>query len=208
MNSNSVSTFLLDVIETAKEHKIKVVLDPNKVTFGDGDEVSGLFDSDNLELIVSINKPTEEWVSIMVHESCHMDQHIEQCKEWTDLDIKGHDATTLLDMWLQHIVDLNPDQLKNVIDKVLEMELDCEKRSVDKIKNYKLPLNIKEYIQKANAYMYFYRALAKTRKWTTKNKSPYAVATVWKKMPSKLLNSQTDYKESNALVDLIVSECF
>jgi hypothetical protein len=88
------------------------------------------------------------------------------------------------------------------------MELDCEKRSVAKIKQFKLPINIKEYIQKANAYIFFYRALSKTRKWTTKDKSPYTVEAVWKKMPSKLLNSQTDYKESNALVDLIVSECF
>jgi hypothetical protein len=208
MKSASISTFLLDVIETAKEHKIKVILDPNAVTFGEGDEVSGLFDSDNLELTVNTNKPTEDWISIMIHESCHMDQHIEQCKEWTNLDVKGHDATTLLDMWLQHVIDLNPEQLKNVIDKVLEMELDCEKRSVEKIKKYKLPINVKEYTQKANAYMYFYRALAKTRKWTNKSKSPYSLTNIWKQMPSKLLNSQADYKESNLLVDLIVSECF
>jgi hypothetical protein len=208
MKSASISTFLLDVIETAKEHKIKVILDPNAVTFGEGDEVSGLFDSDNLELTVNTNKPTEDWISIMIHESCHMDQHIEQCKEWTNLDVKGHDATTLLDMWLQHVIDLNPEQLKNVIDRVLEMELDCEKRSVEKIKKYKLPINVKEYTQKANAYMYFYRALAKTRKWTNKSKSPYSLTNIWKQMPSKLLNSQADYKESNLLVDLIVSECF
>ena len=208
MNSNNVSTFLLNVIETAKEHKIKVILDPNKVTFGDDSEVSGLFDSDNMELTVATNKPTEEWISIMVHESCHMDQHIEQCKPWTDLDIKGHDATTLLDMWLQHIVDLNPEQLKNVVNRVLEMELDCEKRSVAKIKKYKLPINVKEYTQKANAYMYFYRALANTRKWTTKSKSPYSIEDVWKKMPSKLFNSQSDYKDSNILTQLVINECF
>jgi hypothetical protein len=111
-------------------------------------------------------------------------------------------------MWLQHVVDLNPEQLKNVVDKVLEMELDCEKRSIEKIKKYKLPINVKEYTQKANAYMYFYRALAKTRKWTNKSKSPYSLTNIWKQMPSKLLNSQADYKESNLLVDLIVSECF
>ena len=117
---DGVSTFVFDVIERAKEHKVKIILDPNKVDFGDG-EVSGLFDSDNLELTVNTNKPVLDWLPIFVHESCHMDQHIEGAKVWIDLDIKGHDACTLLDMWLSRIVDLNPDQLTNVTNKVLDL---------------------------------------------------------------------------------------
>jgi hypothetical protein len=209
MKTATISTFLLDVIETAGEHKIKVILDPNKVTFGDENEVSGLFDSENAELTVNISKPTDEWTAVMVHESCHMDQHIEQCKPWTDLDIKGHDATTLLDMWLEHVVDLNQNQLSDVLNRVIAMELDCEVRSVEKIKKYKLPINISEYIQKANAYMYFYRALGFTRKWTTKsNSNQNSLEYVWKQMPTKLFDSQADYKDSDPLVELIVNNCF
>lgn len=204
---DGVSTFVFDVIERAKEHKVKIILDPNKVDFGEG-EVSGLFDSDNLELTVNTNKPILEWLPIFVHESCHMDQHIESAKPWLDLDVKGHDATNLLDMWLGHIIDLNAGQLETIVNKVLEMELDCEKRSVEKIKQYKLPLDIKEYVRKANAYMYFYRALMKTRKWTCKEKSPYSIDDVWKEMPSQLYADQSKYQTSSPLVDLIVQKCF
>jgi hypothetical protein len=204
---NEVSTFVFDVIESAKENKVKIILDPNKVDFGEG-EVSGLFDSDALELTVCTNKPVEEWVSILVHESCHMDQHAEDAPAWINLDIKGHDSCTLLDMWLGNIIDLNNDQLTNVINRVLEMELDCEKRSVEKIKRYKLPLDVKEYVQKANAYMYFYRALMRTRKWTDKEKSPYSVEKVWKQMPIYLFDDQSKYSVSDPLVDLIEQNCF
>lgn len=204
---NEVSTFVFDVIESAKENKVKIILDPNKVDFGDG-EVSGLFDSDALELTVNTNKPVSEWLPILVHESCHMDQHAEDAPAWIGLDIKGHDACTLLDMWLSHIIDLNPSQLEDVTNRVLEMELDCEKRSLEKIKRYKLPIDLKEYVKKANAYIYFYRALMRTRKWTNKEKSPYSVESVWTQMPSYFLDNQSKYSATDPLVDLIVENCF
>jgi len=203
----SIDKFIFDLINKAKEHKIKIILDPNKVEYSEGSEVSGLFDSENLEITVGINKSVDEWLPILVHESCHMDQYIENCKAWVDTSIKNFDAGTILDMWLEHLVELNPDQLSIVVDKVLEMELDCEKRSIEKIKKYKLPIDITEYTQKANAYMYFYRALIKTRKWSTKV-SPYKSEQVWKNMPNKLYDNNSFYKTDNPLVDIIIKECF
>lgn len=200
-----IEDFLFDTIEKAKENKIKIIFDPNKLEFTPGSECSGLFDSENLELTVSINRPKEVWLPVFVHESCHMDQFIENCDIWKNAYIKDNDTSGILDMWLQGVVDLNETQLNEVIDKVLNLELDCEKRAVEKIKQYKLGINIVEYTKKANAYVYFYRALAKTRKWTTPIYSPYALKEVWSQMPNKFLN---EYKSDSPLVELIKLNCF
>ncbi len=54
------------------------------------------------------------------------------------------------------------------------MEFDCEKRTVAKIKKYNLPIDIKDYIQKANAYVWFYTAVLNKRQWDgTKSDSIY-----------------------------------
>jgi hypothetical protein len=204
----NIGEFLFDTIEKAREHNIKIILDPNKVEFTPGYECSGLFDADNSELIVNINKPQNLWLPVFVHEVCHMDQFIEDCEIWKNCYIKNNDVSGILDMWLQHIVDLNQTQLDEVTNKILDLELDCEKRAVEKIKKYKLDININDYIKKANAYVYFYRALAKTRKWTSAEVSPYVLKEVWEKMPIKFLKDQSEYKSNDPLVDLIVSKCF
>lgn len=208
MKQDTVSTFLLDLIERCREHKVKIILDPTKVEFAPGSECSGLFSQDPLELTVAINRPVEMWLPVMVHESCHMDQHLENSKIWTDCYIKDHDSSNILDMWLSGVVDLNPVQLKDVLDRLLNMELDCERRSVEKIKKFKLPIDPTEYIQKANAYVYFYRAIARTRKWTSAERSPYRNNAVWPLMPKVLYADQSFYKEDDPLVDLIEKNCF
>lgn len=63
------------------------------------------------------------------------------------------------------------------------VELDCEKRTIEKAKKYNLPVNIKEEIQKANSYILFYTFVKESRKWNTPGKAPYQIREVWSKMP-------------------------
>ncbi len=53
------------------------------------------------------------------------------------------------------------------------MELDNEKRSVAIIKAWDLPIDVKTYTQKANAYIQFYNWMFFTRRWCTPQNSPY-----------------------------------
>lgn len=205
---DSTALFILDLINRCKDNKVKLIMEPGKVEFAPGSECSGLFSPDPLEITVGINRPIEMWLPVLVHESCHMDQFLENSKVWADCYIKDHDTSTILDMWLAGLVDLNPTQLKDVLDRLLNLELDCERRSVEKIKKYKLPIDITEYIQKANAYVYFYRAIARTRKWTSSERSPYRNDGVWPMMPKQLFADQSYYLESDPMVDLIEKNCF
>jgi hypothetical protein len=83
---------------------------------------------------------------------------------------------------------LTKKKVQAYIKGVLAVELDCEKRAVENIKKFGLPCDIDDYIQKANAYVYFYQFVLKRRKWYSPGKAPYEIPEVYSKMPTKFLN--------------------
>jgi formyltetrahydrofolate synthetase len=81
-----------------------------------------------------------------------MDQFIEQVSSWTEnLDLKETDK------WLEGDNNVDMERVSNEIKTGIQVELDCEKRTVEKIKKWGLEfvVSVNEYIQKANAYTYF-----------------------------------------------------
>ena len=53
------------------------------------------------------------------------------------------------------------------------------------IKKWKLPIDVNEYIRKANAYVLFYNYLKKTRKWSEPTNSPYINKNIVEAMSDK-----------------------
>lgn len=49
--------------------------------------------------------------------------------------------------------------------------------------NFDLPIDLEKYVQRANAYVYFYTAMKSTRKWYTIGKEPYNTESIWKHLP-------------------------
>jgi hypothetical protein len=84
--------------------------------------------------------------------------------------------------------------IDNEIRTSIIVEVDCEKRTVEKIKKYGLDsiINIDEYIQKSNAYVLFYLWMRKNRKWYTIGKEPYNIPDVVSVMPKTF---DIDYTE-------------
>ena len=52
---------------------------------------------------------------------------------------------------------------------VQEMELDCERKSVEMIKKFDLPIDIEEYTSIANIYIFYYTYAKKNRCWFSEN---------------------------------------
>ena len=175
--------FNRDLKKQCKKHKIKLSLinTPN-IPFVENTkiQVSGYFDSMNLELAVATDKDMKEWVEILIHESCHLDQFVENCKVWASNSFFDVDSSSLLDLWLSNIIELKPRILTKIINEIIDLERDCDKRAIQKIKKYKLTdiINIKEYTQKSNAYHLSYLAIKKLRKWNKTQKAPYQIPEV------------------------------
>jgi hypothetical protein len=158
-----------------------------------GVECNGYFcDSPRKHIIVNINKPIEEWLPVFIHESCHKDQCIEQCSYWTTKVNDYYDAGDIFDMYVSGTVELNQENLTEVLKQVVEVELDCERRTVDKIVKFNLPLDVTEYTQKANAYIYSHFAIFERREFGAK--AAYDIPEIWTKMP---VDFNQDYSTIN-----------
>lgn len=156
--------FLKHVKEKCKEHNVKLVLKNTiKIKLSDNIYVGGYFWEGNKEneLACAMNSP--EYMDLFVHEYSHMEQWIEKTPLWKNIDANA------IDEWLE---GKEIKFIKNKIDKIKYMELDCEKRAVKNIKKHKLPINIERYIQKANSYILFYNYMKETRRWIKPGNSP------------------------------------
>jgi hypothetical protein len=137
---------------------------------------SGYFDDENKKLVVAGNH--KDWLAILVHEYAHLTQWVDNCEPWK----KGSTGLNNLEHWLS---GNKIRSVKDAVNRARNLEHDNEIRSVNLIKKWKLPINLTEYIQKANAYLQFYNYMRYSRKWSKPNNSPYSNPKVWKQMPAK-----------------------
>jgi hypothetical protein len=196
-------------ITLSNAHDIPVKLLSKRHVMMDGTRCNGYFCSEKPELVVACYKDFNEWLPILVHESCHRDQYTEKAAIWSTLiliDGVKEDPLNLLWDWLAGKIELKPRQVTAVTRAVMYLELDCEIRSAKKIDEFYLPINTKEYIQKANAYAYMYLTLQYTRLWYPKGKAPFYLADVWTKMPTDF---DRDYDRiPSKIKNLILQKCY
>ena len=142
-----------------------------------------------------------------MHESCHVDQYLEECASWSAVENAG-DPYLVLDLWLDNDIEMTPEQLKKCVKLIQWHELDCEKRTVAKIKDWGLPLDSKECTQHANSYIYFYTMMQSTRKWYRKGRGPYEIKMVTDAMPDKFLSLEEYLQVEPALISLYNKHVF
>lgn len=145
------------------------------------------------KLAVATGKNKKEWLAILAHEFSHACQWKEQDPLWVQLfDDWGYgreEASDALDRWLDG-EEWSNTTLCDVIARIRDIELDCEKRTIQWIKTFKLPIDIEEYTQKANSYVYFYNQVQKTRRWYDTGQAPYQLERVWKSAPIIFLDQK------------------
>lgn len=171
----NIQKFVKHVRSECKKHGIKFLLKRSKyVIVSKSIRCSGWFDSEAKELVVA--GQNRNWLATLVHEYGHLTQWLDQCKEWVAAE--GIDN---IDDWLNGKEIKNP---RKALARTRDLELENEKRSVRIIKEWNLPIDIKDYTRRANAYVQFYNYIFYTRRWCTPKNSPYRNPKVYKFMPS------------------------
>lgn len=207
----NIVRFFKDTYNKAKSAGVSIKLPlAEKVKIDETDQVacSGWFDE--TDLVVAIGKPFEEWVSIFVHEACHMDQWIEDSEVWRASVIGPHaehalEPTILFTLANNGDITLTKNQSLELANKSMRLELDCEKRAVEAIKEYELPIDIESYIKEANSYLVYYHCFGLKRRWY--EKAPYKVKEVVDAMPSTF--NEIDYeKPKRKYLKPILENCF
>lgn len=184
VSTSGVELFLKDLRRKCRDNKIKLsLIRAGQVKCDKDGEIkcSGYFDSGDKELAVA--KGQDDWLQILVHESCHLDQWLEGTKEWRREDKLGNDV---LDKWLLG-KDIDRRKLKRAVNNIIALELDCERRAVRKIVEYGLPISETIYIQKANCYLLYYNYVYETHRWY-KKEPPYIKVGLYSIMPKRLMS--------------------
>ena len=185
-----------EIVIKARSENVKLIIsNEEKILYPSGDEngmigVSGYFlgtDEPNESCLgIATGKDKKEWFPVLLHESSHMDQWIEKIPEWDNITYKERDVYDLLDEYIGG-KDFPKEEIEEIVKRCILLELDCEKRTFDKLRRYDLNNYDRfDYIMKSNSYIMFYGAILKNRKWY--KKPPYEVKEVWSEMPYFFLN--------------------
>jgi len=113
------------------------------------------------ELVVAYNNV--QGFEILLHEYCHMQQCIENCKQWNDYVAGGSMAFT---HWLSGM-EACAESAADSMHKCIALEHDCEARALQCIKDYKLDIDAARYAKLANIYLYSHHRMLQQRKWFT-----------------------------------------
>lgn len=139
---------------------------------------SGYFDEKSL-VVATKKKRVQDWVDVLVHESCHLDQFTEKSELW----VSDNNSLFVVEAWIKG-KKMSCEKRDRGFANTLLLEIDCERRSIKKFKKYKLDIDIEDYIQKANAYLFSYAVALHEKRWYS---SPYENPKIYKKMPKQLL---------------------
>ncbi len=184
--NKNIDKFIRDLQRRCKKYDITFLMSGlDYVKWGDS-KSNGFFNPESKEMAISIGKPVEKWLNTLVHESCHFDQWVQNCKAWRDMMNIKPDACTQLFNWVGNERKLSKEKAIEMASIMRDLELDNERRTIEKIKKYKLPINTKEYARGAGAYVMFYNYIGKHKKWYKIGKEPYNNKKIRRLMPTNL----------------------
>lgn len=124
-------------------------------------------------------KTEEEFLSLIAHEYCHMQQFLEDSPLWVDAA-----EFSLWEDWLAG-ADVAPDALTRVWHRIVQLEADCEARVLALAEELGLELDLKCYARRANSYLLFYAWALKNRRFY--KTAPYEIDAIVAHMPDYLL---------------------
>lgn len=169
-------------IELIQSEKVTVMEDGNKIF------LKGYFDTEIPKFSVAM----KSGLSTFVHEYCHV-------KQWYENDPCFYKNSKEIDLFYKWIEDdslvVDEKTINIGMNAVVECELNCERRAVELILKENLPINILEYIQKANAYLLFHKFMKRHRTWGS-SISPDEVPEIWQSLPTTFLKDYTKLSKS------------
>lgn len=195
----SAQDFIEKILADCKKNSVKFIVGKGKqIRYDNNTKVGGYFS--DFPPVLAYAGGHKDFLELLIHESSHMDQ-------WTDkmslyMKSRKKDDDGIFDKWLAG-TDVSKRKINFIIDRIQAIELDCEKRSVEKIKKYGLPVDVESYIRKSNSYIFLYTLIKENRKWT--KTGPYRIKEIVDAMPNKFLK---DYSKMSTKLKDLYQACY
>jgi hypothetical protein len=162
--SEAADIFIKKIEAETRKDRVKLVL-----SFGNLDissnSVDGFFCEDTKRICVNVAKPVENWIDVLAHEYNHYKQWKEPGSIWTIGEYKKANCFASLWDWIDGDLGLNED-IHEIVNRVISIEHDCEKRTIQTLIDNELPVNVAEYTKTANSYLIFLNCVRLTRSWS------------------------------------------
>jgi hypothetical protein len=171
----NVQKFLAKVVSDCQKHGVGFHLVPDTLVDAGGIKCSGYFDDTDLK----VAGKKKDWLDVLVHESCHMDQWLENHPLWEKADA----GISIIEKWCSG-TRYSEQRCLQAFKDTIELEWDCEKRTEKKIKKFKLDINLSTYRKAVNSYLFSYWATYRDRKWYP---FPYNNPKIVRRMPDEIL---------------------
>jgi hypothetical protein len=148
--------FIADTVEKCLLNGIGMFLPFKKTHRGCG----GFFDGSSLACAAGHDR----FLSIFVHEACHMDQYLEGCRAWKMIPdgIDPFDRSTY-----------DEDESEGLFRKTMLLEHDCDERVLRRVEEYGLSIDKDVYSAQSNVYHASYYYFWKYRCFYKPGKVPY-----------------------------------
>ena len=163
--SEKTELFVKHAKRLCRRHGVSLRFLNKKYASTDGrDKVQGFFcegdEDDKPQIVIAKKNNRTDWLGTLCHELGHMFQWLEGDLTYAALDYSGTDANAIFDE-----TDRPLEERKHAMLLVLANELDAERRAVDMILKWGLPINTVRYIKQSNAILYFHHIAIETKRW-------------------------------------------
>lgn len=153
---DTVKRFLSEHLLEYAGKGYRITLYPGEKITAGGMTYTGEATAEKLE--IAIGGSWLDWLGILAHETCHLDQHIEDPASFDRAD----SALGRISAWLD---GKREDAGDEDFLEILRLESDCEVRTIEKITRHGLPLDAADYARRANAYLMSYGVSRRNRVW-------------------------------------------
>lgn len=167
---------------------------------------AGWFDSSNRKLVIA--RRHKDFLSILLHEYCHFRQWQENRRHWNQLARHADVFFKWLHTRPSQVQAPYTEKVQAARKAAQKLEYECERRAIRMIKKLKLPIDVRSYSQRANAYLLSYHLMQRYHRWPGKQ-SVYS-ASIARLMPTKLLPFSQVCRESTVTVAMVkkMQRCF
>jgi hypothetical protein len=193
MNDNDYS-FIGKSIAKMATHKINISLENKSQVYQTIGEIKcvGYFDENNKTYSVAMKKARRDWFPVFVHEYCHFEQWLEKASVFKTV-ANNDKLEKNIWLWLDNKKfkgkEITYEDAKRSIRANQKLELDCEKRVIQKIKEHNLSIDEEYYIKLSNIYILMFSMILETRKWYSCE--PYAFDQIIDVTPNYWLDDYT-----------------
>ena len=171
------SDFIRMVRNDLADRDCSLIVGRGKQLNCDGFRVDGYFSESSREIRVARGCP--QWLGTLAHEYAHFRQWVERDKSY----MRSGEALKMIDSWFGG-TDYAERDLSRAFRIVRTMERDAERRSVEMITRYNLPVNLDLYIKRANCYIYAHFIMERHRKFWAFKQDPFYSRKVLAIMPT------------------------